>query len=179
MASLTRLFLMAAFVLVIFSAGNSSMAQSFGDAFVGVGDNDEPVNIEAERLEVIDKQKTAVLSGNVKVIQGTTVVRSKEMRIFYFAEDTQKQTRSGIERIEISGGVDIRSNDNTAKADQAVINLVSNEAVLTGNIILSQGENMAEACSLWVDLNTRHTKLNHACDDRIKIYTRPSANEAQ
>ena len=86
MASVIRLFLMAAFMLVILSAGNSSMAQSFGDAFVGVGDNDEPVNIEAERLEVIDKQKTAVLSGNVKVIQGTTVVRSKEMRIFYFAE---------------------------------------------------------------------------------------------
>ena len=115
----------------------------------------------------------------MKVIQGTTVVHGTEMRLFYLADNKQTQTKSGIERIEISGGVAIQSSDNAATADSATINLVSNVAELTGNILLSQGETMAEACSLWVDLSTRHTKLNHTCDERIKIYTRTPDGEAQ
>ncbi|MEM9277825.1 MAG: LptA/OstA family protein [Pseudomonadota bacterium] len=156
-----------------------STAQSFGDAFTGVGDNDEPVNIEADRLEIIDKQKMALLTGNVRVIQGTTVVSGKEMRVFYLRKEGGGQTKSGIERIEIDGGVAIKSDDNEATANKAVINLAKNEATLSGNVFLSQGGNIAKACSLWVDLETRNTKLNHGCSERIVIVTKPRNEETQ
>ncbi|MEM7215476.1 MAG: LptA/OstA family protein [Pseudomonadota bacterium] len=154
-------------------------AQSFGDAFTGVGDNDEPVNIEAERLEVIDREKTAILTGNVRIIQGSTVVSGREMRVFYLRKGQKGQTKSGIERIEITGNVAIKSEKNEATANKATIDLIENSASLTGNVNLSQGDNIAQACSLWVDLETRKTRLNHTCDSRIVIIAAPQSGETE
>ncbi|MGI9352101.1 MAG: LptA/OstA family protein [Rhizobiaceae bacterium] len=154
-------------------------AQSFGDAFAGVGDNDEPVNVEADRLEILDKQKTAILTGNVRVIQGTTVVTGKEIRVFYLRKGERGKTKSGIDRIEVNGGVAIKTDENRATADKATINMMENDATLTGNVVLSQGDNIAKACSLWVDLETRHTKLNDTCNERIVIIAAPEKDEGE
>ncbi|MEM9332113.1 MAG: LptA/OstA family protein [Pseudomonadota bacterium] len=167
-----------ALLIVLLSVSGLS-AQSFGGAFSSLGDNDEPVNIEAERLEILDKEKVAILTGNVRVIQGTSTVSGKEMRVFYLRGKEREKTRSGIERIEINGGVAIKSDENRATADKAVIDLVENVATLMGNVNLSQGDNIAKACSLWVDLETRNTKLNHACSERVVIVTTPPEEETQ
>ena len=164
------------FLGVCFGAPAAS-AQSFGDAFGGVGDNDEPVNVEADRLEILDKQKTAILTGNVRVIQGTTVVTGKEIRVFYLRKGERGKTKSGIDRIEVNGRVAIKTDENKATADKATINMMQNDATLTGNVVLTQGDNIAKACSLWVDLETRHTKLNDGCGERVKIVTVPENGE--
>ena len=46
----------------------------------------EPVKIEANKLEVRDKEKLAIFSGNVFVQQGDTTMRSPELRVFYEAD---------------------------------------------------------------------------------------------
>ena len=179
MSSLRHLFTVVWLGLLVVNLGSQSYAQSFGDAFSGVGDNDEPVNIKADRLEVIDEQKIAILTGKVRVVQGTSVVTGKQMRVYYLGKEEKSQTRSGVEKIEITGGVAIKSDENEATADEAIINLINNAAELIGNVHLSQGENIVKACSLWVDLETRHTKLNHSCNERIYIVSTPRDNEEQ
>ena len=44
---------------------------------------DQPIQIEAARLEMRDKQKEATFSGNVKVVQGDTTMTSKTLVVFY------------------------------------------------------------------------------------------------
>ena len=46
----------------------------------------EPVKIDANRLEVHDKDKLAVFSGNVYVQQGDTSMRCPELKVFYEGE---------------------------------------------------------------------------------------------
>jgi lipopolysaccharide export system protein LptA len=46
----------------------------------------EPVKIDANRLEVHDKEKLAIFSGNVFVQQGDTNMRCPELRVFYEGE---------------------------------------------------------------------------------------------
>ncbi len=179
MDSFRCFILLAASAFVMLSFPITGIAQSFGSAFADMGDNDQPVNIEADRLEIIDKQKTAILTGNVKVIQGTTIVHGREMLVYYLRSEEKEQTKSGIERIEINDGVAIRSREGRATADKAVINLITNEATLTGEVRLSQDGSFVEACSLWVDLETRNTKLNHLCKERISIITNSSNGEDQ
>ena len=43
----------------------------------------EPINIEADGLEVFDKEGKAVYTVNVIVTQGDTVMETKKMLIFY------------------------------------------------------------------------------------------------
>src|SRR6185295_15711885 len=43
----------------------------------------QPVQIEAARLEVRDKQKVATFSGNVKVVQGDTTMHCKTLVVYY------------------------------------------------------------------------------------------------
>lgn len=44
---------------------------------------DQPVRINADGLEVRDKDKVAVFSGNVLVTQGDTTLRSKDLLVYY------------------------------------------------------------------------------------------------
>ena len=44
---------------------------------------DQPIQIEAAALEMIDKKKEATFSGNVKVVQGDTTMTSKKLVVFY------------------------------------------------------------------------------------------------
>ena len=44
---------------------------------------DQPIQIEAASLEMRDKKKEAVFSGNVKVVQGDTTMTSKSLVVFY------------------------------------------------------------------------------------------------
>src|SRR6476659_2610572 len=43
----------------------------------------QPVSIEAERLEVRDKDKTATFAGKVQVVQGDTTLRCTTLTVFY------------------------------------------------------------------------------------------------
>src|SRR3954452_24113116 len=43
----------------------------------------QPIQIEAASLEMRDKKKEATFAGNVKVVQGDTIMTSKSLVVFY------------------------------------------------------------------------------------------------
>src|SRR5580700_5687937 len=54
------------------------------NALQGFAQNrDQPVKIQADKLEVRDKDKVATFSGNVHVTQGDTELHSKTLVVFY------------------------------------------------------------------------------------------------
>jgi lipopolysaccharide export system protein LptA len=71
--------------LVMIAAGEA-FGQSAGvpNAMQGFSQNrDQPIQIEAASLEMRDKKKEATFSGNVKVVQGDTIMTSKTLVVFY------------------------------------------------------------------------------------------------
>jgi lipopolysaccharide export system protein LptA len=53
-------------------------------SFAGLSKNsDQPIDIESDVLLVHDAQKTATFKGNVKAIQGSTILRSNELEVHY------------------------------------------------------------------------------------------------
>jgi lipopolysaccharide export system protein LptA len=44
---------------------------------------DQPIQIESDKLEIHDQDSTAVFTGNVKVVQGTTTLQAGKMTVFY------------------------------------------------------------------------------------------------
>ena len=47
------------------------------------GDSKEPIKIDADKLDVLDKENKAVFSGNVVAVQGETTVRCTVMTVLY------------------------------------------------------------------------------------------------
>jgi lipopolysaccharide export system protein LptA len=61
-----------------------------GDSALGGlgGDSKEPIKIDADKLDVLDKENRAVFTGNVVAVQGETTVRCTVMTVFYEAVAT-------------------------------------------------------------------------------------------
>ena len=76
-----------ALALGLLAAGEAraqSTMQGVPNAMQGFSQNrDQPIQIEAASLEVRDKTKEAIFSGNVKVVQGDTTMTSKTLVVFY------------------------------------------------------------------------------------------------
>ncbi len=132
------------------------------------------MKIESNSLEVRDKEKTAVFIGNVVVTQGETVMRCKELTVHYEgnalgldpkkappATKTQQKDASTqkIKRLVAVGGVIVTSKDQKATGDRGVFEMASNTVTLTGNVIVTQGQNVMRGDTLTVDLNTNQSTL--------------------
>jgi len=159
-----------------------SYAQNFGGAFDGLSNSGEPVQIEADRLEVVDNENTAVLTGNVSVVQGTTILKAGRIKVTYLRNGGSEN--GGIRTIEASGGrVAVRSGDNKATADKAVVNMQSEIVTMTGDVIISQGTNVVNGCFLKVNLKTNVSEFK-GCggsttaskpSGRVKIVLQPKS----
>lgn len=181
---LPRLFAGAIFVSLLVGGGASlSIAQDapaansqMPSAFQGFSRNrKDPVKIEANALEVRDKEKMAVFTGNVVVIQGDTTMRCKELHVFYEgsalggdprqkvpATKTQQKSESAqrIKRLIAIGGVIVISKDQKAVGDKGTFEMATNIVVLDGNVVVTQGQNVMNGDKLTVNLTTGTSKLD-------------------
>jgi lipopolysaccharide export system protein LptA len=165
--------LSVAAILALPSAALYAQPASKGppNALQGFSQNrDQPVHIEAATLEVRDKDKVATFSGNVKVTQGDTGMRCKSLLVFYEQEGesagkteptkTMQAATPGpdgqqkIKRLEARGGVVVTQKEQTATGDLGIFDMKTNTVTLTGNVMMTQGQNVLRGEKLVVDLTS-------------------------
>lgn len=164
-----------ALALAILFAGSlfagDTGAQGFGEAFKGFStESEDPIQIEADRLEVRDKEKVALYAGNVRVRQGETVLRTAQLRVFYTGEAAGATPGSSVSRIEASHRVVVQSGTQTASGDKAVFEMALDRVTLTGNVVLTEGENIVRGSKLVVDLKSRRARME---GDRVQTILTP------
>jgi lipopolysaccharide export system protein LptA len=141
---------------------------------------DQPVQIEAATLEVRDKNKTATFSGNVQVVQGDTTMKCQSLVVFYGQEigiagaDKQASTTpvttskstpgmpqgaQNIRRIEARGGVTVLTKDQNVKGDTGIYDLETKTITLSGNVVVSQGQNVIHGEKVVVDTVTGSARV--------------------
>jgi lipopolysaccharide export system protein LptA len=174
-----RELLAAALVAVVAGlAPGLARAQDFGAPFAGFDTgSDEPIQIEADRLEVRDPEKLAVYTGNVQVRQGETVLEAPELRVFYTGEPTQSGAPgSQVARIEAGPKVDVRSGDQTASGATAVLDMQQNVITMSGGVVLTQGPNIVRGERLVVDLKSKQGRLEGG---RVQTLIAPRGSRSQ
>ena len=83
------LLLAAGFALIgapqeVFAQASAAKPRGASSALGGLGgDSKEPIKIDADKLDVVDKENKAVFSGNVVAVQGETTVRCTVMTVLY------------------------------------------------------------------------------------------------
>ena len=133
------------------------------------------MQIEAATLEVRDKSKTATFSGNVQVVQGDTTMKCQSLVVFYGQEvgiggdstpvTTTKSTpgmpqgAQNIRRIEARGGVTVITKDQNASGDLGIYDLKTKTITLSGNVVVSQGQNVIHGEKVVVDMVTGNARV--------------------
>ncbi len=146
----------------------------------------EPISIEADSLEVFDRDQKAVYKGNVIVVQGDTTMKSAEMVVFYARggqagaarSDAAGQEGTNVRRVEAFGGVTIMSKDQVASGRDGVFDRENNRVVLTGDVTLSQGGNITKGERLNYDLSTGQATVEaRASTGRVRSLLVPGSED--
>ena len=158
--------------LVVAFAANAPAQTSKGvpNALQGFSENrGQPIAIEAGRLEVRDKQGVATFTGNVKVVQGDTTMHCKTLVVFYEDKPTPGAAKAAapgpggsqqISKLEAHGEVIVTQKDQTATGDNGLFDMRSNSVTLTGNVVVSQGQNVVRGERLVVDLTSGVSRVD-------------------
>ncbi len=151
--------LVAALLLVLWNAHSApAAAQGLADTFTGFStSSDQPIDIEADNLEVDDAVNTAIFRGNVRVVQGEMTLATAVLTVTYTeGEDGGNQE---ISRMEATGSVVVNSAGNSVSGEWASFEMATRIIVFGGNVVVSQGENVLRGDRLLINLNDNTTHL--------------------
>ena len=144
---------------LVFAAGfittssSVSAQDSMSSALSGFSSNsDEPISIEADTLEVREKESTATFTGNVVVKQGDVTIQTSALRVYYAGEGQGMASDQRIRRMETLGEVWVTSADQRARGDKAIFEAEQETIILDGNVVLTQGTNILRGTKMVVDL---------------------------
>jgi lipopolysaccharide export system protein LptA len=166
-----------ALLLLALGVGTDARAQGamqgVPNAMQGFSQNrDQPIQIEAASLEMVDKKKEATFSGNVKVVQGDTTMQSKSLVVFYDSSNGGDKAKpapsktamkaaspgpggsSSIRRLEARGGVVVTQKEQVVTGDLATFDTRSNLITMKGNVVLTQCKNVLRGDRLFVNMTT-------------------------
>jgi len=149
------------------------------NALQGFSQNrDQPVRIQAAKLEVHDKQQVATFSGDVRVRQGDTNMRCRSLKVFYERDkDKAKDGKGGdkaktiqaatpgpggqqkIRRLEAIGNVVVTQKGQTASGNLGIFDMRSNTVTLTGKVVLTEGKNVLRGDKLVVNLTSGVSRI--------------------
>jgi lipopolysaccharide export system protein LptA len=140
-------------VLILLPLLLALAAPVFGEgtnvAFGGLkADTRLPVEVTAENLSVNQADGTANFSGNVLVKQGEMRLSAAAIRVEYSADGKE------INRLHASGGVLLVNATDAAQAAEAVYTIASGEVVMTGNVLMTQGQTAIKGQRLVIDLKS-------------------------
>jgi lipopolysaccharide export system protein LptA len=193
--------------LAVAQAPRPAAAPPVQSLLQGGQDKDQPVQIEAASLEVRDKNKMATFSGDVQVVQGDTTMKCQKLVVFYGQEvgiaqagaqagapapDAKPAPTSAlpgpkgaqnIRRIEARGGVTVITKDQNASGDLGVYDLINKTITLTGNVVVSQGQNVIHGERVVVDTVTGNARVESnnqgggATPSRVRALIQPNQGQ--
>lgn len=128
-----------------------ALAQGATVAFGGLQhDSSLPVEIAADALEIDQATGKAVFRGNVVVGQGEMKLSAARVEVEYASGGS---ATGEVQRLHATGGVTLVSGAEAAEAQEAVYSIGSSQIVMTGDVLLTQGQNALSGQKLTVNLD--------------------------
>ncbi|WP_066558291.1 LptA/OstA family protein [Croceicoccus bisphenolivorans] len=111
--------------------------------------SNQPVDYAANRIELQDREKRVVLSGNVDIRQGDLHLTAGRTIVNYTDAGTLK-----IQRITATGGVQVNRGNETARGNVGVYDFNRRIITLVGDVRLRRGGDTLNGGRLVIDLNS-------------------------
>jgi lipopolysaccharide export system protein LptA len=149
------------------------------------GNSREPIKIDADRLDVFDRESRAVFAGNVVAVQGETTMRCTTLTVHYENRQPGAPRAAGapgdnaIRQIECKGPVTVASKEQIVTGDNATFDRVANKVLITGNVALSQCQNVTRGERVVYDLNSGVANVETAPGKRVQALFVPGGGDNQ
>lgn len=155
-----------ALTLILLIAAPPALAQDV--AFGGVrADTSAPVEVAADQLSVDQGDGSAVFTGNVVIGQGQMRLSADRVTVEYAGGD-----QSRIRTLTAEGRVTLVSGQDAAEAANAVYDVASGNVTLTGDVVLTQGQNVLTGNRMVVNLSTGTAQV----EGRVRSILQPAGN---
>jgi len=170
----TKRIIIAAIIGAVFSLCPCLLEQGWP------GEKD-PITIVSDRLDAYDDKGLVVFSGNVNVRQEDTVIESDTLHLYY-AESTRGENgalpagtmqHGDIDKIEARGSVRISQGNRLITGDLAVLNNEARTIVITGDVVMKEGENIIEGEKATFFLSENRGLVESSRQRRVKATLYP------
>ena len=152
--------------IFLFAVLLSNMAFSQNAGFGSLAsDRTEPIEFNSDRLIFNQGENLAELFDEVKIIQGKTVLSAEYVKAIY-------SKANKLEKVFAERNIELKSEQDIARADTAVYSLPENSISLIGNAQLIQGANNIMADKILINTETGLTQLLGS----VKTVISPSTN---
>jgi lipopolysaccharide export system protein LptA len=163
---------------------------------IGLGarqNNNEPIDISSDTLEVQQDKQLAIFRGKVDVIQGDTRLRSDELFVYYKDRNPQQSGQgqpqrqqpprpaaaagatagagpdsSAISKIEAKGNVFVSTPKERAQGDFGVYDVDKRTVTLTGNVLLTSDESTLRCARAVMYQDTGRSTCDPAAGQRVR-----------
>ena len=162
MTTLTRFLLVLLWLPVAAVAQGASIALGTGAFDAGL-----PVEVTADEFIVDQSSGQAQFKGNVLVVQGDVRMSAGIVTIEYTQEDG---AANSISRLLASGGVTFVTTTDAAEAKDAVYSVAEGTVTMSGDVILTQGQNAIAGDRLVVNLSSGNGRM----EGRVRTVFTPS-----
>jgi lipopolysaccharide export system protein LptA len=143
------------------AAAATALILAGGSAYARQSGSSAPVDVSADNQETINSKCITVFTGNVEILQNRSRLRAQKVTIYSARKATPDNANAcgNAQRMEAEGSVYIVSEQQTAAGDRAVYTFSDNIAVLTGDVVLVKGKDVARGDKLTVNTKTNDAKL--------------------
>ncbi|CAN1569931.1 lipopolysaccharide transport periplasmic protein LptA [Rhabdaerophilaceae bacterium] len=168
------------------SAPKARPAQG-GTPLLGFGSNSkEPIKVDANRLEVFDKENKAIYYGDVVVVQGQTIVRCSEMIISYVQAREQGAARTAgpsgqtsIRQLDCKGPVSLLSGTQSATSDKMVYEAEKDIVTLTGRVVIADCDNVQRGERAVYDVKSGRATVDAGPRGRVQGVFTPGSDDTK
>lgn len=112
-----------------------------------------PVEVTADKLDLVRDAGTALFTGNVIAVQGDMRLTADWVLVEYML-NPDGTLGEDIDRITARDNVLLVTPEEAAEGNEAIYTLRTNEVVMTGDVLLTQGGNTVSGDRLVVDMET-------------------------
>ncbi len=136
-----------------------------------------PISVGADLQTMDEKSHVATLTGRVELIQDGARLRADNAKIT-FEPGPNGSGFGPIQLIEATGNVYYVTQDSTMKGDKAVYTKSTDQMVLTGDVILTQKQNVFTGNRLVYGVTDKTTTFDAPTSGRVKAVIYPDQKPA-
>lgn len=138
--------------LALAMAGTSpAQAQALSSSSLKDFDSHAPIDVDADRIEVLDRENQAIFTGSVRVVQGRLTLESNRIRVNY---TRPAEGDPVIRRLDADGNVRLITPTERATSRFGIYDVEKRILTMIGNVMLSTRDAQTSGNRLTINLDT-------------------------
>lgn len=144
-------------VLALVLASSTTAAAQVGTSALRGLDSRAPIDVDAQRIEVLDAQNQAIFTGDVKVRQAQLNLNAQRIKVSYIRPASGDPV---IKRLDAEGGVQLVTPSERASGRFGIYDVDARTLTMVGDVQLNQRGNIVRGNRLAIDLRSGRSTIS-------------------